>query len=501
MKRFIAWARVSSVRQKKEGFSLEDQEARLTEFAQRLGGTIIKLFKIAETASKRDERATFREFTAFVKKQARTVDGMLFVKVDRAARNIRDWADLEELSEQSRVPLYFPDQPSAETAAGRMQRRMSAVFASYQTDQQSSDIRGGLKRRIENGLPLGRNFGLRSVRINGRSMVEHDPINGPKVRRVFELFAYHGHTLDSLTEALARQGVVYSDRKPRFWRATLYRMLTNRHYIGDVRFKGVWYPGKIEPLIDLGTFQAAQDRFAGRVYKKPQITFAGQLMRCGHCGHFITGEKKLKTSRDGTVREYSYYRCTHYSSKGHPRIRVSEAVVEQQFLALFAQMKIDLPGIRDWFVEVIKARTQSSHRDSIEHRKELERQRTLVDSKLSALIEMRMGGELSPEEFTTKRQELHERQAGIRLQLETTDQDDREIGDLAIKAFELSQSLESRWVTADYIAKRTILEILCEKVLLNSEKLDIYPRKPFDLISNGSLVSESGAEEIRTPDI
>ena len=89
-KRFVAWARVSSVRQKQEGFSLDDQESRLREFAGRLGGSVVQLFKIAETATRSDERKTFREFTTYVQRNHRRLSGMLFVKVDRAARNIRD---------------------------------------------------------------------------------------------------------------------------------------------------------------------------------------------------------------------------------------------------------------------------------------------------------------------------------------------------------------------------------------------------------------------------
>ncbi len=60
-KLFAGWARVSSDRQKKEGFSLQDQESRLNELSGRLGGSIDRLFKIAETASRRDERKTFQE--------------------------------------------------------------------------------------------------------------------------------------------------------------------------------------------------------------------------------------------------------------------------------------------------------------------------------------------------------------------------------------------------------------------------------------------------------
>jgi site-specific DNA recombinase len=37
------------------------------------------------------------------------------------------------------------------------------------------------------------------------------------------------------------------------------------------------------------------------------------------------------------------------------------------------------------------------------------------------------------------------------------------LGDIAIKSFELAQRLTSKWVTADYAAKRRILEILCVK--------------------------------------
>src|SRR5262249_55769814 len=117
------------------------------------------------------------------------------------------------------------------------------------------------------------------------------------------------------------------------------------------------------------------------------------------------------------------------------------------------------------------------------------------------LLDLRIEGEISPEDFALKRQELHERQAGIRLQLETTDRDDREVADLAIKAFELSQSLGIRWEKADFAAKRTILEILCERVVLNCDRLEFSLRKPFDLLADGKLVSVNGAEESRTPDL
>ncbi|MEK6701065.1 MAG: recombinase family protein [Planctomycetota bacterium] len=492
MKQFVAWARVSSVKQKKEGFSLEDQEARLLEFAGRLGGTVAKLYRIAETASKRAERGTFRELVAYVKKHAAMLDGVLFVKVDRAARNIRDWADLEELAEQTKVPLFFPDQPSGETPAGRMQRRMSAVFASYQTDQQGDDVKAGLKRRVESGLPLGRHYGLRNLRVNGRSLVEPDPINAPKVKRIFELYAYHSHTLVSLADALARQGVIYTDRRPRFPKATLFDLLTNRHYIGEARHAGIWYPGTFEAIVDLATFQAAQDKFGGRVFRKPQITFASCLIRCDHCDYVVTGEKVRKKLANGTVKEFTYYRCCQNGRPGHPYARIPEREVDAQVVEFFGRLEVKDPSVRQWIVEVIRAKAHTAGAQNKQHRDELARQQAQVEGKLKALLDLRVDGEVSQDEYAAKRRELHERQTAIRLQLETSDRDDREIAEQAVKTFELSQTLKTRWKTADPAAKRAILDILCESVRLNQRKVLFLARKPFSLLENAALSQTSG---------
>jgi DNA invertase Pin-like site-specific DNA recombinase len=86
MKQFVALARVSSREQEREGFSLEVQEEALKRYATQAGGEIAKLFKIAETASKTDERKTFRELIAYAKKNAPFLDALLFYKVGRAAR-------------------------------------------------------------------------------------------------------------------------------------------------------------------------------------------------------------------------------------------------------------------------------------------------------------------------------------------------------------------------------------------------------------------------------
>lgn len=83
---------------------------------------------------------------------------------------------------------------------------------------------------------------------------------------------------------------------------------------------------------------------------------------------------------------------------------------------------------------------------------------------LQTPLDFQMNGAIGADEYALKRQELYERQSAIALQLQTSDQDGRKIADLAIEAFERSQSLTEKWLTANYNAKRTILGVLFKTV-------------------------------------
>ena len=137
LKQFVALARVSSREQEREGFSLEVQESALRRHATEHGGEIARLFRVAETATKSDERLTFKSLLAYVRKNAASLDGVLFYKVDRGARNLYDYVELERLEGQYGVRVEYITQPTENSPAGRMMRRTLANMASFYTEQQS----------------------------------------------------------------------------------------------------------------------------------------------------------------------------------------------------------------------------------------------------------------------------------------------------------------------------------------------------------------------------
>jgi site-specific DNA recombinase len=339
-------------------------------------------------------------------------------------------------------------------------------------------------------------FGYRNVRKDGRRVVEVDPIDSPKVKRIYDFYAYRGCTLDSLQQRLADEGIVYTDSTPRFQRSQLHRVLSNRSYVGQVAYQGEWYPGSHEPLITLETFDRVQELLGGHIYRAHQMTYASELISCGHYGHPITGELKTKKTPFGEYRGYTYYRCGRYNAVGHPRVRMTEAQLDAQVMALFDRLRLKDEAVRQWFVDVIRARFAHAQAANVERLNELERQRSIVKGKQDRLLDLRLNSEVTSEAYATKNAELGDQAAHLRMQIESCDRNGEDTAAFAIKAFELSQNLKVKWLSADYAEKRTILEIVCLNFRLDGITLVPAIRKPFDLLAEGLVLEDIGSDGI-----
>ncbi len=491
-KKFVALARVSSREQEREGFSLDVQEDALRKYAASNNGKIIRLFRIAETASKKDERKTFKEMISFAKKNAKKVDALLFCKVDRAARNLFDYVELERLETEYDIPFISISQQTDNSPAGRMMRRTLANMASFFTEQMAVDISQGLKRRVEEGLFPGRApYGFRHLRINGRGLVEKDDREADNVQRMFELYAYRNGTLDGIVEQFKKENRYYRDTNRQWSRATVHKMLTDRAYIGEIKYKENWFPGSHDVLIDRVTWDRVQTLLGKRQQVTRTLTYAGNLIVCGHCGHMITGECKIKKTKAGP-KEYIYYRCTKYSREGHPRTRIRESVFDDQMIQFFDRLEIKNAEVRDWFRQVLGARAKSSQEQSKAKRSELQRQEKRIADQQDRLLNMRIAGEIDEDTFSKKNTELRDRLASVVLQSEALNRTRDENAELASKVFELSQTLKSQWLNADYSVKRQILDIVWLNCRLEGENLVPTIRKPFDVLAEGHLVQDSG---------
>ena len=93
MPKFFAYIRVSTSRQG-EGVSLLQQRDAILRYAERAQVSVIRWFEEKETAAKRG-RPLFSEMLKLLEKGHAA--GVIIHKIDRSARNLKDWADLGEL--------------------------------------------------------------------------------------------------------------------------------------------------------------------------------------------------------------------------------------------------------------------------------------------------------------------------------------------------------------------------------------------------------------------
>jgi len=489
MKHYLALARVSSEEQE-NGFSLDIQEDTLCEWATKNNASIAKIYRVAETAHKSEKRKTFHEMLDYARNNKERVHGLLFYKVDRAARNMKDWIDLVDLRDKHGIEIVCITEPFDETPAGKLNSNMLAAISQFYSDQHSIRTAEGVERRVRTGLFSGRApYGYKNYRENGRGLIRINPEQADNVRHIYNLYAFHNHSLDSLVTTLRDEGRIYSDKHPDFVRSKLYTILTDRSYIGEIQFRGNWTEGKHEPIIDFATFDRVQVLLGTKTHHRHDSVYGNGLITCGYCGRPVLCETKRKSGR-----EYQYYRCSVYHKGDHPRERINGTELDKQMLAVFDKLKIEDKKVLQWLQRVIRTKMQSEAVDNTTHARELTRQIDQINKDRYTLLTLRMHGEIEPDTYARKDGELRSLSKRLQIRLEGQSQQKTEIGETALRVLELSQHLKEKWVSADVEEKRLILEIVCLNLTFKNASLEITMRKPFDAIVEG-LNLKIGAEE------
>ena len=268
------------------------------------------------------------------------------------------------------------------------------------------------------------------------------------------------------------------------------------HISGNLNTKGNGIRGKHEPLVERAAWNRVRVILGGKTYKAHQLTYAGGLVKCAHCGNLITGEQVVKKS---TGKQYVYYRCTMYNVGDHPRIRVTEADLDKEMLNVFRSVR-QSDDMRDWFSEALREWSKQERTESRGQTDQFQRELSQLQQQEDRLLNLRLLEEISTDTFAKKSTELRDRIADITLRIEAVSRNRSEQAELAIRTFELSQSLEAKWVSADFGAKRQILETVFLNLRLDGVSLCYEMEKPFDALAKGLLVSSNRGDRIRTCD-
>ena len=125
---------------------------------------------------------------------------------------------------------------------------------------------------------------------------------------------------------------------------------------------------------------------------------------------------------------------------------------------LFDKIRIQDESVREWFVQVLRARGRKNQEEADARSADLNRQLTLLRNQQDRLLNLRLLDQIDEGTFAAKSAEL--RDPIDRLTLKLKKSGANENGELAVRAFELSQNLQSKWLTSDVPTKRQLLQII-----------------------------------------
>ncbi len=195
------------------------------------------------------------------------IDVVVVYKVDRLTRALADFAKIVEVFDASQVSFVSITQSfNTTTSMGRLTLNVLLSFAQFEREVTGERIRDKIAASKKKGLWMG---GLPSLGydVQDRKLVIN-PDEAAAVRTIF-LKYLELRSVDELKPLLADAGVVSKLRKAAdgrpyggnaIARVTLYRMLQNRIYRGEIVHKGTAYPGEHEAIIDETLWDAVQKK-------------------------------------------------------------------------------------------------------------------------------------------------------------------------------------------------------------------------------------------------
>jgi site-specific DNA recombinase len=318
MQRCFGYIRVSTTRQGEQGVSLQEQRTAIERYARQHDLTIISWYEEQETAAKRG-RPKFNQMIKLLRQHK--AEGVIIHKIDRSARNLRDWADLTELMDEGVRVHVAHESLDLTSRSGRLSADIQAVFATDYIRNLRDEARKGFYGRLKQGIyPLSAPTGY--VDRGGGQLKEVHPVMGPLVRRGFELYDTGRYSIESLGEELVALGLRTRKGKP-LSRNRIWEMLRNPFYIGliHIRTTGETFEGAHQPLISKALFDRVQERLHGKaVLTTEKHVFAfRRLLRCATCHRSLIGERQ---------KGHTYYRC---HSATCPSLCLREEAVDSAF--------------------------------------------------------------------------------------------------------------------------------------------------------------------------
>ena len=465
MKEFYGYIRVSTVKQGTHGVSLQEQKDAILRYARRSNIEVIAWFEEQLTAAKQGRPVFLRMMSQLRQGKAK---GVILHKIDRGARNLKDWASIGELTEQGIEVHLASDGLDMKSRGGRLSADIQAVIAAdYIRNLREETLKGFYGRLKQGILPIAAPLGY--LNNGGGKPKTPDPVKAPLIKKAFELYATGQYTFHTLPPILKDLGLRNVRGKPVI-RSSLTSILTNEFYYGLIRIKktGEIFKGIHEPIITKTLFDQVQAVLAGKSGKKiiKHDFLFRRLLRCQLCQKSLIGEKQ---------KGHHYYRC---QNKECPMTCIREEVIAATIQDTLKFLSID--EALHWHMKIkvqeLRNNVQTTELDAITG---FQIQLKQIRDRLNRVTDAMIDGTIEKGDFISRKNSLIQDQKEIEEKLDTVAERTRALPDILENVLELLKSLDVLYEKGNPLEKRRILNSLTSNLFVSKESIDTAMVSPY----------------------
>jgi len=402
MIKYIAYCRKSTDEKDKQVLSIEAQIAELKEFAKRENLTVSEFITEAKTA-KVPRRGQFELVLKKIEKGE--ANGILSWHPDRLARNSIDGGKIIYLLDTGKLlDLKFPSFWFESTPQGKFMLSIAFGQSKYYVDNLSENVKRGNRQKLRNGVwPSKAPYGyINNPKTRG---IDVDEEKSKVVKKSFQLFADGNISFTGISQFMFKFGIRREGDKP-VKVGQVKNMLSNRFYLGILKYAGEYYQGSHKTFISKKLFDEVQkqvEKIERPRQKGHNFAFAG-LATCGECGAAITAEQHIKKYKNGTGQTFIYYRCTK-KLKPCTQKYISESKTEEQLRKIVCDCGLH----EDWEPYFEKWITETEEKDKLESETEIKQTDSKIQEteiKLNRLLDGYLDQIIEPEIYKQKKNEM-----------------------------------------------------------------------------------------------
>lgn len=468
------YVRVSTTSQMEEGYSIEEQKAKLESYCDIKDWHIYKVYTDGGFSGSTTERPALEQLIKDA--QSKLFDTVLVYKLDRLSRSQKDTLYLiEDIFLKNNIEFVsLLENFDTSTPFGRAVIGLLSVFAQLEREQIKERMQLGKLGRAKAGKSMM--WAKTSYGYDYNKETGSMTINEYEALAVKEIFTSYlaGMSITKLRDKINEE----YPKQPAWSYRTIRGILANPVYCGLNQYKGQTFQGTHKAIISLVDFEQTQRELAKRQQTAKELSnprpfqakyMLSGLAQCGYCHaplKVILGQKR----KDGT--RFKRYECY----QKHPRKTRGVTVyndnkkcesgyydmelLEHYVLTRIAQLQNDPDKIQELF---------SDDTSPAVDKQAIQKQIDSLTLKLSKLNDLYLDDRITLDELRTKSADFIKQRSSLEAEIKKASNDEQ-----AGQREKIEKLLDASSVLdMSYDNQKVIVRELIDKVQVTSDKIVI----------------------------